>query len=97
MAADDFTAFIHRLADPQARALAGGLRFQPPRREADRTGSAPTLTHNRLRRCEGCAYMRPETELAAYLIAGRWVFLYCGPCDAARATHPSEKRLGAPA
>ena len=56
---------------------------------------APTLTQNRVRRCEGCGYSRPESELAAYLIAQKWAFLYCAGCDATRAKHPDEKLLGA--
>ena len=56
---------------------------------------ALSLIQNRVRRCEGCGYMRPESALAAYLIAGTWIYLYCGGCDATRAKHPTERPLGA--
>ena len=56
---------------------------------------ALSLIQNRVRRCEGCGYTRPEPELTAYLIAGKWAFLFCAGCDATRAKHPDEKLLGA--
>ena len=56
---------------------------------------ALSLGQNRVRRCAGCGYMRLESELAAYLIAEEWVYLYCAACDADRLKHPDEKLLGA--
>ena len=56
---------------------------------------ALSLIQNRVRRCEGCGYTRPESSLAAYLVAGKWVYLYCAACDADRLKHPDERPVGA--